>query len=300
MKVYALVGPSGTGKSHRSALLAHSEGIEYIIDDGLLIKGSQILAGRSAKRETTRMAATKIAIFSDVEHARQVREALENSNPPRLLVLGISERMVEQITRTLHIPRPEKIFHIEDISTPRDISEALEARVRENRHVIPIPTFAIEKDFPGYLLENIKAFFQAKSRSSLLSPPKTLEHTIVRPLYSSLGNYFLSEHAIEQITAHVAKQNPDVARVAKKRIYSTTNGLVINLDFSIYYGTKNILFLLADLQQEIKQTLERLTGIQVDRIDMNVRHMIVAGDTQKGKQESPSTRPQYFEIHHHH
>ena len=36
--VYALVGESGTGKSFRSKLLAEKYGIDYIIDDGLLIQ----------------------------------------------------------------------------------------------------------------------------------------------------------------------------------------------------------------------------------------------------------------------
>ncbi len=37
MKVYAFVGPSGTGKSYRAQMVANQKGIEYIIDDGLLI-----------------------------------------------------------------------------------------------------------------------------------------------------------------------------------------------------------------------------------------------------------------------
>ena len=49
MRIYALVGPSGTGKSHRAMLVAHQEDIEVIIDDGLLIKNGRKLAGRSAK-----------------------------------------------------------------------------------------------------------------------------------------------------------------------------------------------------------------------------------------------------------
>ena len=44
MKVIALVGGSGTGKSHKALVLAHKENIEYIIDDGLLIKKDKILA----------------------------------------------------------------------------------------------------------------------------------------------------------------------------------------------------------------------------------------------------------------
>ncbi|MDY2756646.1 MAG: hypothetical protein SOU88_09485, partial [Candidatus Treponema excrementipullorum] len=48
--VFALVGPSGTGKSFRAKLLADKHGLEAIIDDGLLIQNDKILAGQSAKR----------------------------------------------------------------------------------------------------------------------------------------------------------------------------------------------------------------------------------------------------------
>ena len=49
IKVYALVGESGTGKSFRAKLVAQKHGIDMIIDDGLLIRDNRILAGHSAK-----------------------------------------------------------------------------------------------------------------------------------------------------------------------------------------------------------------------------------------------------------
>ena len=49
-KTMALVGKSGTGKSFRSKIIADQYHCQLIIDDGLLIKGDRIIAGRSAKR----------------------------------------------------------------------------------------------------------------------------------------------------------------------------------------------------------------------------------------------------------
>ena len=63
--VFALVGPSGTGKSFRAKLLADKHGLEAIIDDGLLIQNDKILAGQSAKREKTYMGAVRVALFDD-------------------------------------------------------------------------------------------------------------------------------------------------------------------------------------------------------------------------------------------
>ena len=53
IKVYAFVGPSGTGKSYRAQMVASENGIHYIIDDGLLIKDNEVIAGVSAKKAPT-------------------------------------------------------------------------------------------------------------------------------------------------------------------------------------------------------------------------------------------------------
>ena len=55
MKVYAFVGPSGTGKSYRAQMVASANDIHYIIDDGLLINENEVLAGTSAKKAPTKI-----------------------------------------------------------------------------------------------------------------------------------------------------------------------------------------------------------------------------------------------------
>ena len=65
VRVFALVGESGTGKSFRAKLVAQKYNIDLIIDDGLLIQGDAIVAGKSAKREKLYMAAVKTALFHD-------------------------------------------------------------------------------------------------------------------------------------------------------------------------------------------------------------------------------------------
>ena len=45
IKVYAFVGPSGTGKSYRAQMVAGEKDTHFIIDDGLLIKENEVIAG---------------------------------------------------------------------------------------------------------------------------------------------------------------------------------------------------------------------------------------------------------------
>jgi adenylate kinase family enzyme len=57
VKVYALVGDSGTGKSFRAKLLAQKYGIELILDDGLLIgttRSSPVVRQSASKRSLPR------------------------------------------------------------------------------------------------------------------------------------------------------------------------------------------------------------------------------------------------------
>lgn len=108
MEVVAFVGPSGTGKSHRAIGVAHNNNCDAIIDDGLLIKGTKILAGTSAKNETNRIQAVKRAIFTEDSHADDVRNALATSGIHRLLILATSDNMIQKIVLRLGLPQPEK------------------------------------------------------------------------------------------------------------------------------------------------------------------------------------------------
>src|SRR5215469_15166445 len=113
IRVFALVGESGTGKSFRAKLVAQKYEIEYIIDDGLLIRDNRILAGHSAKKEKTFMAAVKVALFDDKSHRDEVAKKLQALKTKRILVLGTSDKMVFKIAARLQMPPPSKIIRIE-------------------------------------------------------------------------------------------------------------------------------------------------------------------------------------------
>ena len=81
VKVYALVGRSGTGKSYHSKLVAAKYRIDLIIDDGLLIKGDKIIAGHSAKRDPNFIRlglppAEKIIHIEDIASPEEIETAM--------------------------------------------------------------------------------------------------------------------------------------------------------------------------------------------------------------------------------
>ncbi|NLZ90789.1 MAG: hypothetical protein GX918_02585, partial [Clostridiales bacterium] len=95
MQVVSLVGSSGTGKSYRALIVAKENDIDYLIDDGLLIKGNKIVAGTSAKKENTKIAAVRRALFMEPAHREEVVKAIKALDPDRMLILGTSDEMVD-------------------------------------------------------------------------------------------------------------------------------------------------------------------------------------------------------------
>ena len=121
MEVIAFVGPSGTGKSHHAIGVAFDNKCDGIIDDGLLIKGTKILAGTSAKNEQNRIQAVKRAIFTDSEHAAEVRKALATSGIKRLLIIATSDNMIGKITKKLELDPPVKTVYIHQVASKAEI-----------------------------------------------------------------------------------------------------------------------------------------------------------------------------------
>lgn len=273
MEVYALIGPSGTGKSHHAPLLSHQHQIDYIIDDGLLIKGNTVVAGRSAKRENTRFGAVKRALFNDPDHARQVREVLEEIRPPRVLILATSRRMAQVIAARVGLPGPHHYVPIEEVASPEAIETALKVREAENRHVIPLPTFAIKKDFPGYILDPLRSFFSIPATQPA---QMAVERSIIRPIYSSLGNFYISEHVVYSLVSHLARQVPGVHRVSRTEIQMQKHKVFLQVDLVLALDqipAGNLVGVLQQAQQKIKEEIEYMTGFYLDRINVTAKKL---------------------------
>ena len=90
-KVYAFVGPSGTGKSYRAQMVASENNIQYIIDDGLLVNNNDVVAGSSAKKASTKIETVKKALFIEENQRKEMLKALKKLKPESILILGTSD-----------------------------------------------------------------------------------------------------------------------------------------------------------------------------------------------------------------
>lgn len=263
MKVYAFVGPSGTGKSYRAQMVASEKGVNFIIDDGLLIKDNQVVAGNSAKKAPTKIETVKKALFSRPEEQFEIKKTLRKLKADNILILGTSDGMVQKIQENLGLPKICETIYITDVATEEEMQTARRIRLTEGKHVIPVPTFEIKKDFSGYLLDPLQVF-KSKGKNS---KPYISEKSIIRPTFSYMGNFQISDTVFRQIIEYLATKTPAIHQTNKVRIDNYPEGMCIYLEVVIVYGY-NILQALHDFKSKCKREIERLTTMNVESIDI--------------------------------
>lgn len=266
MKTYAFVGPSGTGKSYRAQMVANENGIKYIIDDGLLISENEVLAGISAKKAPTKIETVRNALFSTEEQRKEIKKVIKKHKPESILILGTSDEMVRRIAENLEFPEICKTIYIKDVATEEEMEMARKIRVTQGKHVIPVPTFAIKKDFSGYLLDPLQIFKSTgKGKAPYIS-----EKSIIRPTFSYLGNFTISDSVFRQIIEYMANKVESVYKVVKTRVNKDEEGTSLYLEVIVLYGY-NIIQLMNSFKIKAKKEIERLTAMNVTTIDIVVK-----------------------------
>ncbi|MBO4897644.1 MAG: hypothetical protein J5590_05045 [Clostridia bacterium] len=276
MKVLGFVGVSGSGKSYRALDVAAARGIKYIIDDGLLISQKRVIAGKSAKKESTRLASVRCALFFDKELAESVKEAIKTEDPDGIMILGTSHEMVEKIAKALDLPNIEDFIEIEDVASAKEINTAKKVRQSQGKHVIPVPTFEIKKDFSGYWMDALKKITRGKQ------DPKNFddmsERTVVRPTFSYLGEFQISNSVLTQICLHEAEQIDGITKALGCHIIPSDGGIDIRIDVAVLYGLviKPVALRVIDA---ICKAVDFSTSINVNKVTVTVKTLTFQGES---------------------
>ncbi len=258
IEVYAFVGPSGTGKSYRAQMVAGAYNIKFIIDDGLLVKENAIVAGQSAKKAPTKIETIKKALFNDANQKSEMQEAIIKLNPKSILILGTSDKMVKTIAENLGLPPIKKTIYITDVATEEEIENARRIRTTEGKHVIPVPTFELKKDFSGYLLDPLQIF---KSQG-LNGNPYIAEKSIIRPTFNYIGNFTISDNVFKQIIEVQAKDIKSISKIIRIRVNKSEEGPNVYIEVEIVYGF-NIITELKKFKERCIRDIERQTRMNV-------------------------------------
>ena len=270
MDVYAFVGPSGTGKSYRAQMVAGEKDVHYIIDDGLLIHDNEVIAGVSAKKASTKIETVKKALFQNKEEQDIIKKALKKYKAKSLLILGTSDGMVEKIAKNLGFDGIKETIYIEDVATEQEMQTARRIRVIEGKHVIPVPTFEIKKDFSGYLLDPLQ-IFKSKGKGE---KPYISEKSIIRPTFSYMGNFTISDSVFRQIAEYQASKLPEIYKVLKTRVQNYGEGPAIYMEVTVVYGF-NITEALKEFKRKTIQEIENLTSMNVLKIDVIAKSVYI-------------------------
>lgn len=263
IKTYAFVGPSGTGKSYRAQMVASEYGIRYIIDDGLLIKDNEVIAGISAKKAPTKIETVKGALFFNQEKAEEIKKAFRKYKPESILILGTSDNMIKKIIENLSLPDLTKTIYIQEVATEQEMEDAKRMRQVEGKHVIPVPTFEIKKDFSGYILDPLQ-IFKSKGKNQ---KPYISEKSIIRPTFSYLGNYTISDGVLKDIITHLSNKAEGINKIYKIRIEKNPVGVTIYMEVELIYGF-NIITSMQEFKKRCIKEIEKLTAMNVDKVEV--------------------------------
>ncbi len=265
IKTYAFVGPSGTGKSYRAQMVASERGIKYIIDDGLLIKENKVIAGTSAKKAATKIETVKEALFNNPEQIKEIKKAFLKYRPESILILGTSDNMIKKIRENLGLPELTETIYITDVATEEEMTEAKRIRQTQGKHVIPVPTFEIKKDFSGFILDPLQIFkFKGKGTTPYIS-----EKSIIRPTFSYLGNFKISDTVFKQIIEYLAGKTRSIHRVNRIRINKVAEqeGIDVYIEVVLVYGY-NIIEELKNFKKKCIKEIENQTAMNVETMDI--------------------------------
>jgi len=264
VKIISLSGKSGTGKSYNAIEICNRMNIPALIDDGLFIFENSVAAGISAKKQTTKVGAIKTALFTDDQHRDNVQEKILEKHPSSILVIGTSDEMVNRICSRLGLPQPEQYIHIQDILSDEQMAKAHELREKSGMHTIPAPTFELKKQFSGYFLDATRAF------RSRFGGTKDDEKTIVRPTYSYLGSYEVSDKVIQDIAEHIISKTDGAASLLWSAGSKTEEGMIIRVIILCEWGAR-VKEVARKVQRDIYTAVEQTTAYNVLGVEVEVR-----------------------------
>ena len=262
----------GTGKSYRAQKIAYDNNIETIIDDGLLIKGSRVIEGVSAKTAKTKVQTVKAALFSTEKEQERIRNSIKKERVKSILILGTSDEMVKRIQENLKLPKIEKIIYIQDVSTKEEMEEAVRIRRTEGKHIVPVPTFEIKKDFSGILLDPFQILKRGRKKNKKNKKENAgVERSVIRPAFSYFGKYTIKDKVFKDIIRLVCDRIKGITEISTIRIdkAQNSNDIEISMNMEIAYGY-NISEMAEEMKIQSKKELEYMTSVNISMVNVKI------------------------------
>ena len=177
----------------------------------------------------------------------------------------------KKIAARLKLPPVSEFIHIEDIASEEEMELAHEMRTNQGQHVIPVPTFEIKKDFSGYFLHPLRRLQRNMDDSDAnFSEP---DKSIVRPTFSYMGDYTISDKVIIAIAMHETERFPEVEKIVNINLRKTVHGVHIDMTLSLRYGCE-ISRVCREIQRAVRYNIEMYTSINARRVHIFVKNIV--------------------------
>jgi uncharacterized alkaline shock family protein YloU len=209
-------------------------------------------------------------VLTEDAHAFELKSALKENNAEKVLILGTSDAMVQRIANRLGLGDIDETIYIQDISSPYEIQQALNTRRMEGKHVVPVPTMELKKDFSGVMLDPLNIL----RRRGAGSYENMGEKSVIRPTYSYLGRFTISDYTIYQLAEHAAKKNEAVSRITRFRADKAEDGIRIEMDIVLYYGYP-LPQVFSRLRKEIAEEIEKYTSLNSVAVILTAKNIVM-------------------------
>ena len=178
--------------------------------------------------------------------------------------------MVEKIASNLGLPPISETTYINEVATEEEMKVARHIRETEGKHVIPVPTFELKKDFSGYLLDPLQIF----KSNGIGKKPYISEKTIIRPTFSYMGKFTISDSVFRQIAEYIADKMPSIYKVLRTRVQSSDAGTSIYMEVTVTYGY-NIQDVLKEFRDRAEKEIEKLTSMNVIEFEVVAKNVYI-------------------------
>ena len=138
------------------------------------------------------------------------------------------------------------------------------------KHVIAVPTVEVKSQFSGYFLNPLKIFKSRSKENEIFESEKT----IVRPAFSYIGEYTISEKVIESLIYNVSKNIPGIQRMLKIKNKNTYDGLIVTIEISVFYGIP-INKIMEELATKVKAEIEKLTALNIIELNVETKYIFM-------------------------
>ncbi|HHY95178.1 MAG TPA: Asp23/Gls24 family envelope stress response protein, partial [Firmicutes bacterium] len=129
----------------------------------------------------------------------------------------------------------------------------------------------VKKGFSGYLVDPLRFLFrprQAPEPAQLM-----VEKSVVRPTYSSLGKFLISQSVVTAIAARASREVEGVERVLRARVDIKQEGVAVSLDLALKYGP-GLVYIMPTVQERVAERLEHMTALNVLSVNVAARKLV--------------------------